>query len=70
MGRNEQEMSPLDVAREEQEGEVVRILEEWIVEHEQLLHWSALREKRLFFLREITRFITRRILSQYGKTIQ
>jgi hypothetical protein len=33
-------MSPLVVAREEQEGEVVRIMEEWIMEHEQVLHWD------------------------------
>ena len=41
LGRNEQEMSPLVVAREEQEGEVVRIMEEWIMEHEQVLHWDC-----------------------------
>ena len=35
MEKNMQEMTPSDVAREEGENEVVRILGEWFVEHPQ-----------------------------------
>ena len=38
---NGQEKTPLDVAREEEEGEVVEILEEWMKENGQVNHTGS-----------------------------
>ena len=40
---NMQDMNPLDVAKEEEESEVVKILEEWLLNHPQVLYFYYIR---------------------------